>query len=175
MLTAVLIIAGWGVAYVALRQTVKKCCEEFRHEFQDQINTLHARVRLLDRAVATRQATALPFVAPKAEFSDARPAPPIAWPTPATSDEVPPETMAVIAETVTGFLGKKVRICSVKRLPAPGISAPTPADGAEPWAQQGRVLVQTSHEPVHGRAHAAPAPLSPTSLRGVVLETTDIN
>ena len=65
MLTAVLIIAGWGVAYIALRHTVKKCCEEFRHEFQDQINTLHARVRLLDRAVATRQATALPFVAPK--------------------------------------------------------------------------------------------------------------
>ncbi len=173
MLIAVLVIAGWGAAYFALRHTIKKCCEEFRHEFQDQINILHTRIRLLDRAVAAQQAS--PSVPKLTHTSDARPAPPIAWPTPATSDEVPPETMAVIAETVTGFLGKKVRIRSVKRLPAPGTPALAQAEGAEPWAQHGRVLVQTSHESVHGRAHAEPAPPSPTSLRGVVLENTDIN
>jgi len=49
-----------------------------------------------------------------------------------------PETLAVIAAAATTFLGKKARIRSAKAL--------SPAqDGAGAWAQQGRVIVQTSH------------------------------
>ena len=50
---------------------------------------------------------------------------------------VPPETLAVIVASVTAFLGKKVRVRSVRR-----IQTPYPAN---PWAKQGRVTIQGSH------------------------------
>jgi hypothetical protein len=50
---------------------------------------------------------------------------------------ITPETLAVIAASVTAFLGKKVRICSARRLTTPYT--------VERWARQGRLVVQTSH------------------------------
>ena len=58
--------------------------------------------------------------------------------------EVTPETLSVIAAAVTAFLGKKVRIHSARMLQ-------TPRD-INPWARQGRVMVQTSHNLVQ-RGH----------------------
>jgi hypothetical protein len=55
-------------------------------------------------------------------------------------EEVTPETLVMIAASVTAFLGKKVRIRSAKML--------RPAhSGVSPWSQQGRVLVHGSHHP----------------------------
>jgi len=54
-----------------------------------------------------------------------------------SSLEVTPETLSVIAAAVTAFLGKKVKIHSAKMLQAP--------DGADRWAREGRVMIQTSH------------------------------
>ena len=54
-----------------------------------------------------------------------------------TGTAITPETLAVIAATVTAFLGKKVRIRSAKPL-----HTPYPV---ERWARQGRLMVQTSH------------------------------
>jgi hypothetical protein len=59
-------------------------------------------------------------------------------------EEVTPETLAVITASVTAFLGKKVRIRSARMLR-------TPYD-ANPWARQGRVMIQTSHNLVQ-RGH----------------------
>jgi hypothetical protein len=52
--------------------------------------------------------------------------------------EVTPEILAMIAAVVTVYLGKKVRICSAKRLQSP-------YEVVNPWAERGRVLVQASH------------------------------
>ncbi|MGA3162319.1 MAG: hypothetical protein ABSC77_14020 [Terracidiphilus sp.] len=52
--------------------------------------------------------------------------------------EVMPEILVVIAAAVTAFLGKKVRIRSAKMLQSP-------YEVVNPWTQQGRVYVQTSH------------------------------
>jgi hypothetical protein len=55
----------------------------------------------------------------------------------ASSSEVTPETLSVIAAAVTEFLGKKVRIRSARML--------NTTDAGNRWARQGRVMVQTSH------------------------------
>ncbi len=54
-----------------------------------------------------------------------------------TATTITPETLAVIAASVTAFLGKKVRIRSARTLQTPY--------AVEPWARQGRLMVQTSH------------------------------
>ncbi|MGB7552948.1 MAG: hypothetical protein WBM04_01145 [Candidatus Korobacteraceae bacterium] len=54
-----------------------------------------------------------------------------------TATTITPETLAVIAASVTTFLGKKVRIRSARTLQTPYT--------VEPWARQGRLMVQTSH------------------------------
>jgi hypothetical protein len=48
------------------------------------------------------------------------------------------ETLILISAAVTSFLGKKVRIRSAKMLQSP-------YEIVNPWAQQGRVIVQASH------------------------------
>ncbi|MGB8887383.1 MAG: hypothetical protein WCC87_11710 [Candidatus Korobacteraceae bacterium] len=59
-------------------------------------------------------------------------------PAQAAEEEVSPDTLLIIAAAVTAFLGKKVRIRSARRLESP-------YEIINPWAQQGRVLVQASH------------------------------
>lgn len=59
-------------------------------------------------------------------------------PAQAAEEEVSPDTLLIIAAAVTAFLGKKVRIRSARHLQSP-------YEIINPWAQQGRVLVQASH------------------------------
>jgi acetylornithine deacetylase/succinyl-diaminopimelate desuccinylase-like protein len=54
------------------------------------------------------------------------------------AEEINSETLATIAETIAALLGRKVHIRSVKILE-------TPSAVSNPWAQQGRVIVQASH------------------------------
>jgi hypothetical protein len=49
--------------------------------------------------------------------------------------EVTPEIVAIIAASVTSFLGKKVKIRNARRIDS----------GTTPWAQQGRAIIQASH------------------------------
>jgi methylmalonyl-CoA carboxyltransferase large subunit len=58
----------------------------------------------------------------------------------AAKEEVTPEILVLITAAVTAFLGKKVRIRSAKLLQ-------TPYEVVNPWSQQGRAIVQTSHHP----------------------------
>jgi hypothetical protein len=55
-------------------------------------------------------------------------------------DEVSAEIMAVISAAATEFLGRKIRILSAKLMQAPH-------ETMSAWSQQGRVFVQTSHNP----------------------------
>jgi hypothetical protein len=54
-----------------------------------------------------------------------------------TDTTVTPEVLAVIAASVTTFLGKKVRIRSARVLETPY--------AVQRWARQGRFIIQTSH------------------------------
>jgi hypothetical protein len=54
--------------------------------------------------------------------------------------QIEPQTLAAISAAATAYLGKKSRIRSARALPAA-------QDTVDAWAQQGRVFVQTSHNP----------------------------
>jgi len=54
---------------------------------------------------------------------------------PPVQPEVSPEIVAIIAAAVTAFLGKKVKIRHARRIDS----------GTTPWAQQGRAIIQASH------------------------------
>ena len=54
----------------------------------------------------------------------------------AQEEAITAETVAMIAAAVTAFLGKKVRVRSARRI--------FPS-GSNSWAQQGRAIVQASH------------------------------
>jgi|ERR1700690_1126578 hypothetical protein len=117
ILAAVLVIAGWAAAYIGSRRALQLARAELGLEFQRQIDALSERVRTLERSGGTAAATA---------------------PTAAGTEEITPEILRTITETVAALLGRKVRIRSVKILQMPGATANS-------WAQQGRVVVQASH------------------------------
>jgi len=66
--------------------------------------------------------------------------PAVGQPSPAeiTPDEVTPEILKVIQTAATMFLGKKVRVISVK-------ARPTVDANSSAWANQGRNMIQASH------------------------------
>jgi hypothetical protein len=145
LLTAVLVLAGWVVVFVSSRRMVKRTSAELRLEFQRQIELLSTRVQALERTGDARYATApvsalgvsgeMESSAGKAGSLSAAQA----HPTPIQApEEITPETLAKIAETITALLGRKVHIRSVKILPTPNAIA-------NPWAQHGRAVVQASH------------------------------
>lgn len=64
-------------------------------------------------------------------------------------EEATPETLAAIGATITAVLGKEVRIRSAK-------TPQTPSATPNPWARQGRVIVQASHDLRPPRALTTP-------------------
>ncbi len=181
MPTAVFLVAGWVAAYLTLREVLDHRREDVRRELQEQINMLTAHVQVLEHALGSGPLADTP----SADITSVgngeqtvRRAEPIAWPVAAAEPEdesIPPETMALISETVAGVVGRPLRIVSARKLPAQP-PPPAPEPSADAWAQQGRVLVQTSHEAVHGRPLAPPAASAVSSpLRGVIFEDTDFN
>ncbi len=57
----------------------------------------------------------------------------------AASEDISPELLVLLGAAATAYLGKKVRVRSAKMLQ-------TPYEIVNPWAQQGRVFVQASHQ-----------------------------
>lgn len=132
---AILLAAGVLIAYVTLRR-----------EMQSQIAELR---KLISEAKGTPAATPPPFVpiavasptpaaAPsKIELVKKEPAavPVAAAPKP-VKEEITAEILAVIAAAVAQFVGAGARIRSTRVIPITESNA---------WAQQGRVIVQASH------------------------------
>jgi hypothetical protein len=116
---AALVVAGWAAVSVGSRRALQRNYAELRLELQRQIDALSANVKALERTASGETA-----VAPSQ--------------TTAATEEITPEILRRITETVSGLLGRKVRIRSVKILE-------TPEPTASSWAQQGRVVIQASH------------------------------
>jgi len=75
------------------------------------------------------------------------PKPVVAAPAPAPApvqreEQIDPEVLMVISAAVAAFLGVKARIRRIRRTATPGMN---------PWAQQGRVSIQASHNVVWAR------------------------
>jgi|ERR1700722_6986026 len=130
-----LIAAGLLAASISSLRALKRTLTDLHLEFQRQIDALSAKVVALERSAdATGPA---PVLLPPVNI--ASPAANAAEPDAAqVPGEISAETLAKIAATITALLGKKIRIRSVKILEQQDAIV-------NPWAQQGRVVVQASH------------------------------
>ena len=135
MALALIMMMGWGLTYLAVMITQRRKVEDLRREMREMEQRLSA-------AIGSSRVQSAPV--PSLQQSVSIPPPVLQKPTPVAkattpaTSEVTPEMLVVIAAAVTAFLGKKVRIRSAKLLE-------TPYELFNPWAQQGRVIVQASH------------------------------
>ena len=132
LLIAALVIAGWLTVWIGSQRSLKRACAELRLEFQGQIEALRAQLKALEqtsdiRMPATAASSPAGSNAAQEEASTRR-----------AADAITPETLAELTEAIATLLGRKVRIRSVKIMPMPHTNA-------DPWAQQGRVIIQASH------------------------------
>ena len=134
------VIAGAGCVaiYAGLERAMRRAVRERQRDMERQLNAmattmkaLQARVAELSRLQAARvQEAEVAVIATPAEIAGQ---PKLAQTT--------PEIVAALTAAATAFLGKKARVRSAQLLPN------TQQDSAGAWAQQGRMIVQTSHNP----------------------------
>jgi hypothetical protein len=98
------------------------------HAMAATVKALEARVAELGRLEAAREGEVAAISASAETATEVK------------SPRTKPETVAVLTAAATVFLGKSVKVRSAQPLP-------DTQDGAGAWARQGRVSVQTSHNP----------------------------
>jgi uncharacterized protein len=136
------VIAGAGCAaiyaglHAGLTRAMRRAMQERQRDMERQLNAmattvkaLQARMAELSRLQAARgQEAEVAVIATPAETAGQ-----------AKQAQTKPEIVAALTAAATAFLGKKARVRSAQLLPN------AQQDGAGAWAQQGRVIVQTSH------------------------------
>lgn len=130
--------AGCVAIYAGLERVLRRAVRERQCDMERQLNAmattvkaLQARVAELSRLQAARvQEADLAAMATPAETAG-----------PAKQTQTKPEIVAALTAAATAFLGKKARVRSAQLLPN------TQQESAGAWAQQGRMIVQTSHNP----------------------------
>jgi len=150
MIAAVLIAAACLLTCLYSRRMFKQSNADLQRKTQEEfkalkrsIEALEARILDLSKATPAPAASTTPISPVKTALpSPIQPGTVIPFPSTGT-EGVSPEIVVVIAAAVTAFLGKKVRIRSAKRLQSP-------YEIVNPWAQQGRVIVQASHNLLSG-------------------------
>ncbi len=143
----VLLAIGWAVTYISARRMLSRTVADLRRELDERVSSLLLSIKAAEAQALEAGKTSATAAAPAQSPPKPESAP---VPQPSTSgaqsisapteehQEVSPEVLLVIAAAVTAFLGKKVKIRSAKMLQ-------TPYEIVNPWVQQGRVVVQASH------------------------------
>jgi hypothetical protein len=129
-LILLVVAAGCAVGYALLLRNLRHVLTKSNLEVADQMSVLDEAIRALEMQLAehalavsgTEPAQVVDVSASKAEER----------PVAGESEYVAPEIQAVIAAAATVALGQNAAVRSVRSVPAP-------------WSQQGRVLVQGSH------------------------------
>ena len=135
LILGALMIAGWVAMSLASKRRLTRTINDLHVEMQARINVLTVMVRALQQP-ATEKTDATPMGGTQKTEAPDLPS------SPAPRPEVAPQTIVMIAAAVTAFLGKKVRIRSARPLQRP-------LDLISPWAQQGRMVIQASHNLTH--------------------------
>jgi hypothetical protein len=122
-----LVAASCAAIYAGLSRAIRRAVAERQQDTDRQLSALTTKINALQTRV-------IELTASQAESTQAADS--------VTGENMAgqpqPETLAIIAAAATTFLGKTARIRSANAL--------SPAqEGAGTWAQQGRVIVQTSH------------------------------
>lgn len=134
----VIVGAGCAAIYAGLERVLRRAVQEQQRDMELQLNAmattvkaLQARVAELSRLQAARMMEAeVAVIATPLETADH-----------AKQAQTKPEIVAALTAAATAFLGKKARVRSAQLL------SNTQQDSAGAWAQQGRMIVQTSHNP----------------------------
>ena len=121
------------VTYFLSRRAFESQLAELRRDFNARLDAIVAKIPAAPPIASVAQPSK-----PVEKPLSVAPAPvPIA-----AREEISPETLLIIAAAVTAFMGKKVRIRSAKMLYA--------HESFNPWSQQGRAVVQASHNLAQG-------------------------
>jgi hypothetical protein len=136
-MAVVMMVVGAGCAaiYASLARTLRRTIAERQRETERQLSALSTTVKTLQECVAELGQIQKACT----QGSDVAVGPATEHEAGGKQDTPKPETLAVITAAATAFLGHKARIHSAQLLP-------TARDGGV-WAQQGRMSVQTSHDP----------------------------
>jgi methylmalonyl-CoA carboxyltransferase large subunit len=135
-----LIVASCLISYLTAQHSLKQAGDNAREQLELRLTGLTVAIAELESRVAelTHSTAALSAAATRARMPAAPANGAVAQPPAPLDAEISPEVLIVISAAVTSFLGKKVRIRSAKMLQSP-------YEIVNPWAQQGRVIVQASH------------------------------
>lgn len=134
MLAAMVI--GWAVVFLSTRRHIEAEITELRsmlYEHLRQQEEKLAKAAKASQALSVAPPAAAETQKPKPEKVEALKKP---EPAPASPEQIPVETLMVIAGAVAAYLGKSVRLRSARMI-QPG--------EMNPWSQQGRVYIQASH------------------------------
>ena len=124
MQTAFIVIAAWIAAYFVLRWMLQRSIRKVRAEFEKEIETFY---NASDQAEAWGRAG----LGASHSFTDSNP--------PQRFDDLSAETVSALGRSLSAVVGKEVRISSVRKLPVSYAMS-------NPWAREGCVLVQNSHQ-----------------------------
>ena len=135
VLILALVAAGSLCGYLLLLRRLKKIVTERQLKIADQLGSLDEAIRTLETRLAEHHA--LPAAEIRAA-ADVETSEQEEFEVTVEAGAIAPEIQAVIAAAAVAALGPEAHVRSVK-----------PA--ASPWSQQGRVLVQGSHNARAGR------------------------
>ena len=123
-------VAGVIVSYLLLRREMRAEISRLR----EMVGAQGASERSSREAAVESKAAAEITNRPASEKKKQQAPVPVAAP---AKEEITTEILAVISAAVAQFLGAGARIRSTRLIASPG--------GMSPWAQQGRVIIQASH------------------------------
>lgn len=131
---AAMVAAGCVAIYAGLTRAVQRAVRERQRETERQLNAMATTVKALQTRVAELGREQTTSAGERADAAKQAAAENQAAP----ADAPTPEILAALTAAATAYVGKKARIRSAALVPAE-------ENGAGAWAQQGRVIVQTSH------------------------------
>ena len=128
----VLVVGGLLAGYFILRHQMSQQIAELRKMVDAGRRVESIAVRAPEPVVAAPPKAEVPVAKPEVS----KPKPVAALKAEPVKEEITAEILAVIAAAVAQFVGAGARIRSTRMIPIPEGNA---------WAQQGRVIIQASH------------------------------
>lgn len=130
----ILVAAASGLCYLFLLRRLRSLIRERQLKIAEQLGVLNEAIQTLETRLAVHAAAASLNGLPQVESSAARQQ--VSESSVEGSEETAPEIKAAIVAAAVATVGPNAEVKSIKPAGRPGTS---------PWTQQGRVMVQGSH------------------------------
>lgn len=149
-LIVAIVVAGCGASYFLLLGRLRRVLADNQREMEHRLTALTEAIRgrtLLPPENATDALTTaeieseVAFVPPPAPHDENAKVSNEHAPATEPEEEIAPEIRVAIAAAAIAALGNHARVHSARRVPS--------SDVVSPWTQQGRVIVQSSHNLRH--------------------------